>query len=509
MSLLRVEGLTKRFGGVVALWRCHLEVRPGEVHALIGPNGAGKTTLTNLVAGVFPPDEGRIWFCGQDVTALPAHRRALLGVARTFQVTNLFPHDTVLDNLRLAVQARRGGAFGFWRPVEAEAELREEAEACAARVGLLQRLHVPVAHLSHGERRQLEVGIALACWPRLLLLDEPTSGMSTEESRRMVELIQSLRAEAGILLVEHDMDVVFRVADRITVLVDGKVLASGAPEDVRSNPEVHRAYLGDARAPAVEPVRPTPSGPVLLKLDGLQAAYGTSQVLFGVDLEVREGQLVTLLGRNGMGKTTTVHAVMGLVPPRGGRVVFCGEEVQGQPPERIASRGIALVPEGRQIFPNLTVRENLVAFQARRSAPSNLWDLDRVVELFPRLRARWTHLGAQLSGGEQQMLAIGRALVTNPRLLILDEATEGLAPLVREEIWRSLKRLNDEGLTVLLIDKYVEQVSRLAHYHYILERGRVVWSGPSEALRADPGLWERYLSVRVQPGPPTGSQARG
>jgi branched-chain amino acid transport system ATP-binding protein len=499
VSLLKVEGLTKRFGGLVAVWRCSLEVRPGEIHALIGPNGAGKTTLTNLVAGVFPPDEGRIVFCGQDVTTLPAHRRALLGVARTFQVTNLFPHDTVRGNLQLVVQARKGGAFGFWRPVEAEWELREEAERYAARVGLEGRLDVPVASLSHGERRQLEVGMALASEPRLLLLDEPTAGMSAEESRRMVDLLRSLRGEVGILLVEHDMDVVFRVADRVTVLVDGRVLASGLPEEVRSNPEVHRAYLGESGSGGGFPAHAPGEngGEVLLRVEGLQAAYGTSQVLFGVDLEVREGQLVTLLGRNGMGKTTTVNAVMGLVPPKAGRVVFCGEEIQGKPPEQVAARGVALVPEGRQIFPNLTVRENLVAFRAHRNRSPDPWDPDRVAELFPRLKARWNQLGSQLSGGEQQMLAIGRALVTNPHLLILDEATEGLAPLVREEIWRSLQRLNQQGLTVLLIDKYVEQVSRLAHYHYILERGRVVWSGPSRALREDPGLWERYLSVRV------------
>lgn len=298
MSLLRVEGLTKRFGGVVALWRCSLEVQPGEVHALIGPNGAGKITLTNLVAGVFPPDEGRIHLCGQEVTSLPAYRRALLGIARTFQVTNLFPHDTVLENLRLAVQACTGGALGWWRPVDSEAELREEAESFAARVGLLHRLHVPASRLSHGERRQLEVGVALAGRPRLLLLDEPTSGMSAEESRRTVELIQELRGEAAILLVEHDMDVVFRVADRTTVLVDGRVLASGPPEEVRSDREVHRAYLGEVERRRVErPIqkgKTVSPGHTLLKVEGLQAAYGTSQVLFGVDLEVREGQVVTL-----------------------------------------------------------------------------------------------------------------------------------------------------------------------------------------------------------------------
>ncbi|MDQ7802061.1 MAG: ABC transporter ATP-binding protein, partial [Armatimonadota bacterium] len=200
-------------------------------------------------------------------------------------------------------------------------------------------------------------------------------------------------------------------------------------------------------------------------------------------------------GRNGMGKTTTLHAIAGLVPSKSGRVVFDGQEVQGLPPEGIARLGIALVPEGRQIFPNLTVRENLEAFASNRAGRPDPWNLDRVLQLFPRLRERLDQLGSRLSGGEQQMLAIGRALMTNPRLLILDEATEGLAPLVREEIWKALRLLNEAGLTVLLVDKYVEQLTEFADYHYILERGRVVWEGTSQALQADRDLWRRYLSV--------------
>ncbi|MCS7173344.1 MAG: ATP-binding cassette domain-containing protein [Armatimonadetes bacterium] len=500
MRVLELRGLTKRFGGVLALWRCDLAVERGEVHALIGPNGAGKTTLINLVAGVLSPTEGRIFFEGHDITHLPAHARALRGIARTFQATNLFSRQTVLENLRLAVQARTGSSFRFWHPVRREVELEREARGYVARVGLGERTDVPVLALSHGERRQLEVGMALACRPKLVLLDEPTSGMSREESLRMVALIRSLRGQATVLLVEHDMDVVFSVADRITVLVDGRVLASGSPEEVRANPEVHRAYLGETRTPGTAPSAPSgprgiPRGEPLLRVEGLEASYGPSPVLWGVDLEVPAGQVVTLLGRNGMGKTTTVRAILGLLPPRAGRVVFCGEEIQGRSPDRIASAGIALVPEGRQVFPNLTVRENLLAFAANRSGSPRPWTLDRVLELFPRLRVRLNHLGSHLSGGEQQMLAIGRALMTNPRLLILDEATEGLSPVLREEIWRCLERLNREGIAILLIDKYVDRLLDLAHHHFILERGQVVWSGPSEALRADPGLWQRYLSV--------------
>ncbi|MCS7058252.1 MAG: ABC transporter ATP-binding protein [Meiothermus sp.] len=233
----------------------------------------------------------------------------------------------------------------------------------------------------------------------------------------------------------------------------------------------------------------------LLQIEGLEAFYGPSQVLFGVSLEVGQGQVATLLGRNGMGKTSTVRSIMGLIPTMRGRIRFAGQPIEGLPPERIAALGIGLVPEGRQIFPNLTVEENLVAFAANRSQSPNPWTLGRVYELFPRLRERRHHLGHQLSGGEQQMLAIGRALMTNPRLLILDEATEGLAPLLREEIWRVLRLLKEGGQTILVIDKYLERLFPLADQHTILERGRVVWQGTSQELKASPEVWKRYLSV--------------
>ena len=233
----------------------------------------------------------------------------------------------------------------------------------------------------------------------------------------------------------------------------------------------------------------------MLRLDGLEAAYGVSQVLFGITLAVDAGQMVTLLGRNGMGKTTTVLAVMGIVPVRAGRVHFEGRPLQGLPPHRAARAGLCLVPEGLQVFPNLTVHENLVATAANRARVDAPWTVERVFALFPQLAARARSMGATLSGGEQQMLAIGRALMTNPRLLILDEATEGLAPLVRAEIWRCLERLKASGLAVLLIDKNVEALTRLADHHYVLEKGRVVWSGTSAELRAREDVQHRYLGV--------------
>jgi branched-chain amino acid transport system ATP-binding protein len=237
------------------------------------------------------------------------------------------------------------------------------------------------------------------------------------------------------------------------------------------------------------------SAGALLEVEGLEAAYGASQVLFGVDLELRRGEVAALLGRNGMGKTTTIRALLGLTPARSGTITFRGERIERRRPDEIARRGVALVPEGRQIFPNLTVRENLVAFGQNPTGVERPWTLERVLALFPALAARTGHMGHQLSGGEQQMLAIGRALITNPDLLILDEATEGLAPLIREEIWRCLASLKRAGQTILVVDKYVQRLIALADHHTIIERGRVAWRGSSAQLAADRSLWHRYLGV--------------
>src|SRR5450830_1684333 len=233
----------------------------------------------------------------------------------------------------------------------------------------------------------------------------------------------------------------------------------------------------------------------LLEVSGLTGGHGSSQVLFGIDMRVNEGEVVTLLGRNGMGKTTTLRTILGLNRSTGGEVSFRGQPIHAQSADNIARRGIAIVPEGRQIFKNLSVEENLSAFAARRNGRDNPWTLEKIYQQFPRLKERRTNGGAQLSGGEQQMLAIGRALVTNPHLLILDEATEGLAPLVRQEIWRCLAALKAAGMSILVIDKYVRALVGIADHHYIIERGSIQWAGTSATFGQQPELWHRYLGV--------------
>jgi branched-chain amino acid transport system ATP-binding protein len=233
----------------------------------------------------------------------------------------------------------------------------------------------------------------------------------------------------------------------------------------------------------------------LLAVDGIETCYGRSQILFGLSLTIAAGEMVTLMGRNGMGKTTTVRSIMGLTPARAGAIRFGGADIRTLPAYRVAQLGLGLVPEGRQIFGNLTTRENLVATASNRGAGADAWTLDKVCDLFPRLSERLDRVGSQLSGGEQQMLAIGRALMTNPRLVILDEATEGLAPLIRDEIWACLTRLKAAGQSILVIDKNVDALTRIADRHYLIERGRVVWSGTSAQLAAAPDVQHRYLGI--------------
>jgi branched-chain amino acid transport system ATP-binding protein len=233
----------------------------------------------------------------------------------------------------------------------------------------------------------------------------------------------------------------------------------------------------------------------MLELNGVEAFYGTMQALFGMSLRCEEGEVTTLIGRNGMGKTTTVGSIIGTLPSRSGEIRFDGEVINGMPAYQVAQLGIGLVPEGRQIFPNLSVRENLIATAANYNASDDPWTLDKVLEFFPLLQKRLNNQGSQLSGGEQQMLAIGRALMLNPRLLILDEATEGLAPLIRQEIWRRLEQLKQSGLTILLIDKNIDEFADIADQHFIVEKGQVVWQGDSDALTSDPVLKARYLGI--------------
>ena len=344
--------------------------------------------------------------------------------------------------------------------------------------------------LSHGDQRLLEIGIALATAPEVLLLDEPLAGLSPRERGRVADLIRKLAERVTIVLIEHDIDRVLALSDRITVLHQGKVIAEGTPAEIQQDRQVQEAYLGGLKVSEVEG-RAASSAAPLLGLERINTFYGKSHILHDVSLEVREGEVVCLLGRNGAGKTTTLSSIMGTAPPRSGGITFRGQSIAGAQPEEIGRLGIGLVPQGRRIFPNLTVMENLLI--ARRNG-NGQWDAASVFRLFPKLEQLKSRRGEHLSGGELQMLAIARALMGNPRLLLLDEPFEGLAPAVVEGVWRALAEIRG-SMTLLLVEQNADLALALGDRAYVINNGQIEHSGPSHALMHDHDLRKKLLGV--------------
>lgn len=484
MSALRLEGIYKAFGGLLALAGVSLEVARGERRSLVGPNGAGKSTLLRVVGGEHRPDRGEVYLFDRRTTGWPPHRLARLGLARTFQITSLFPEKTPLEHVVLALLAAHPLRNRFW-PV-ALADLEEEAQEVLAQVGLEGREEVEVQALSYGEQRQVELALALAQRPVLLLLDEPLAGLSEEERRRVRRILQGLPREITAVLVEHDLDFAYAFADRVTVLHQGQVLREGVPEEVRWHPQVVEVYMGGQTIPEGLTLRGPEGARPVLRVRGLRAGYGQGEVLHGVDLEVGEGEVVALLGRNGMGKTTLFHAIMGLLPAQG-EVWLEGKPLPAGALAR-AHAGLALVPQGRQVIPGLRVEEELLLAQR-----PGRWTLEKVYALFPRLKERRHAPSTVLSGGEQQMLALARALLRNPKVLLLDEPTEGLSPLLVRHVGEILVELARHGETILLAEQNVSFALGVAHRVYFLEGGRIAECVEAERLREDPELLRQRM----------------
>ena len=498
-ALLEVRGLRKSFADFVAVAGVDLSLPEGGITALIGPNGAGKTTFINLLTGKLIPDEGRVLLDGADVTDLAASARVRCGMARTFQVTNVFPLLTSLENVAVPLLAMEKRALDPVRRLAALHDLRSRAQTLLDDVGLGQGSDRPAAELSHGDRRLLEIALALATRPRLLFLDEPTAGMGSGERERVLGEIRKLSAAGGltILLVEHDMDVVFGLASHIVVLHQGKVLSQGTPAEIRDDPRVREIYLGKAApAPAAAAAQATAAGKPILEVKHLDAGYGLAHVLHDVSFDVPAGEIVALLGRNGVGKTTTLRGLAGLtVPYRTSSVRLRGREIGGESPESIARAGVSYVPDDRRIFPDLTARENLripLLALGRRSAR---FDEKSIGGLFPPLAAVWERKGRHLSGGEQKMLAIGRALMTDPALLLLDEPSEGLSPLIVEILVEALARIRESGVTVLAADQNLQFARAIADRALVMERGRIVHSATRADLQRDDPALHRLLAV--------------
>jgi branched-chain amino acid transport system ATP-binding protein len=494
--LLSVRNVFKRFGSIITQNDISLEISRTGLHSLIGPNGAGKTTFFNLLTGVHNIDGGSIVFEGQSITKLPPYKRARLGMSRSFQILSVFPNLTAFENVRIAVQAADKQWNGFWRDAYANEVANSKVWSLLDAVGLADRAAEICSALSHGEKRLLEIAVSLATDAKLLLLDEPLAGLAESDRKVVSALIQRLAKSHAVLLIEHDIDRVLAMSDRITVLHQGRLIADGKPAEVAGHSEVITAYLGHAHGatPAVVRIprqRTVTIGKApdaaLLKVEGLRAGYGGGTVLEDLELAVQPGEVVALLGRNGVGKTTTLRAITGTLPIASGRIVFDGKDITRMRPDEINRLGISLVPEGRRLFPNLTVQENL-KLAARAGSASQ----EEICELFPKLKVLMKSRAENLSGGERQMVAISRALMVPSRLILLDEPFEGLAPSVVHEVREAVAKLTTRA-SLVIVEHHAESVLAMADRAYVLVNGQVAFSGAAETLAADQALQERLL----------------
>jgi branched-chain amino acid transport system ATP-binding protein len=492
--VLLARGLVKRFGGIHAVDGIDLAVKDRTLHALIGPNGAGKTTAFNLLSGLFPPDAGVIELEGHSIAGLKAEDITAAGVGRSFQITNLFGGLSAQENLRLAVQARSTRRFALWTSAAAMSDVNDETAELIAFVGLAGIERAEAASLSYGGQRLLDMGLAVATRPRILLLDEPLAGLAAAERARIAALLTTISAEIAVLLVEHDIDRVFQIADHVTVMNEGKVLVDGTVEDARSDAKVREVYIGSGAAALAAKPRVSAAGATpLLVVDHVDTFYGKSHILNAVSLDVREHEIMALLGRNGAGKSTLLKTVIGIAPPAAGAIRLSGEDTAGLASAEIARRGIGYVPQGRGLFAGMTVADNLMLGRLKRMTGSGIhWDDERIASYFPRLIDRWHSPADYLSGGEQQMLAVARALAGDVRVLLLDEPFEGLSPAVTEELFEAFDRLRYD-VAMIIVDHHLDLALALSDRTVVLERGSVTWTGPSHALRDDLALRRKML----------------
>jgi ABC-type branched-subunit amino acid transport system ATPase component/ABC-type branched-subunit amino acid transport system permease subunit len=509
-SLLAVKGVSVHFGGLKAVDEVSFEVPEGQIVALIGPNGAGKTTVFNAVSRLQKLTAGSVEFAGRDVTKMSTADTARLGMARTFQNLRIYVNMTVLENVLVGCHQHESsglwaGGLGLPQQRREEKASRQRAMKALAAVGLEDKAYLPAASLPYGSQRLVEIARALASEPRLLLLDEPAAGMNATERAHLVEQIRNIR-DSGItvLLVEHDIELVMGVSEHVYVLDYGRLIAQGRPEVVQKDPAVIEAYLGVKlehrhdlcqTRELVDGSCPEPED--LLVVEDLTTSYGSIEALRRVSLTVPSGEVVAILGANGAGKSTLLHTISGLLRPKSGAISYQGLDITHLAPDKIAARGLCQVPEGRRLFRDLSVQDNLVV----GSSGCKQWrgtladDIAYVYELFPILGERRKQPAGTLSGGEQQMLAIGRALMGRPLLLLLDEPSMGLAPLVVERIFEALARLNKEGLTMLMVEQSAEMALSLAHRGIVLQTGQVVVSGLADALKADDRVQASYLGT--------------
>jgi ABC-type branched-subunit amino acid transport system ATPase component/ABC-type branched-subunit amino acid transport system permease subunit len=485
---LTVKNLDVRFGGVHAVRGVSFSARAGEITSLVGPNGAGKSTVVNLICGFTRPQGGSVFLGNSEITGLPAHQRARRGVARTFQTAQLFSRLSADSNVAIA-NSRRGYS-GF----------DGETRALLNFAGYAGRPGAEAGSLPHGDRRLVEIARALALRPAVIALDEPAAGLDAAAKQRLGAILKQIAAcGTAVLLIEHDMDLVMSVSNHIVVLDAGAKIAEGTPYEIRANPEVRKAYLGEA---AKSTARPSPAKSLenapILSARSLQAGYGSNLVLGDVSLEVRPGETIAILGANGAGKTTLLRTLAGLNSARGGQIAFKERAITAFPPEARAKAGLVLVPEGRQVFPELSVIDNLLLGAVHQPKSEALRSAEALLARFPNLQNRRHQRAGLLSGGEQQMLAIARGLIANPDVLMLDEPSLGLAPLAVEAVYEWFGALQDGRLAIIIADQLAPMALALAGRAYVLQGGRMVYEGESARLAEGPHLLRAYLGETAE-----------
>jgi len=516
-AILSGTQISVNFRGLKALQQVDIRVPEGAITGLVGPNGAGKSTLLGVLSGDVVAQRGTVRLGGKDVSGLAPEVRVRRGLARTFQLPQLFDELTVREHLTLPRRLAQAPSRAWSDPLtgrflQPDVAEDHEVDALLSSLGLEHVAGTPAGALPLGLSRLVEIARAAATHPKVILLDEPFSGLNPAESRLLSEALANISKaqDIALVLVEHDVEVVFGLSERVFVLDFGVLIAEGTPAEIRRNPAVRSAYLGDFNPEPANPPEPAGAGPAtmtvaetgagvppgpegggILHVSQLCVRYADATALHEVSMSVGSRSVTALLGANGAGKSSLARAVSGLVKPQSGQICFDGEDVTSASADRIRRLGVAYVPEGRGIFRSLTVDENLrVALQgvpkAERPAA-----IERAIELFPILGERRRQTAGTLSGGEQQMLSLARVLTRQPRLLIADEISLGLAPLVVEEVFAGLQRVIKLGVSVILIEQFVHRALQIADRCHVLRRGRLVWSG--EASEAGTELVEHYL----------------
>jgi ABC-type branched-subunit amino acid transport system ATPase component len=488
MSILEVSGLTKRFGGLVAVDKLDLQVGGCEILGLIGPNGSGKSTTLSLIMGLYAPTAGSIRLNGAEIAGMPAHRIARLGVAIAFQHSRPLHRQNVLEHIRLALLPD-----ALWQ-ITYDPAITRKAQAIAERLGLTGVLHRLPHTLPFADLRRLELAKAIARDPRLILIDEPFAGLTAAEMQDISQLIIGLRTEGrAVVVVDHNVRGIGALVDRTIVMHAGRKIAEGQPTEVMATARVREVYLGGAIETDVAKavVASSRDRSPLLDIKELSVSYGKARALDGVGIRIHEGESVAVVGLNGAGKTTLFNAISGFVA-HGGELRFAGQRIDGWDPGAIARSGLVHCPETRELFGDLSVRENLELAGQRLSRAAYEQTEAWLDGLFPVLRERRNQLARTLSGGEQQMLTIARSLMMGPRLLILDEPTLGLAPIVLRQISDALEVLRRQTkLTLLIGEQNVTFALRHTQRLYLLEHGRITWKGPT--VEFSRSVAERYL----------------